>query len=135
MILSDSSRLSCARPVASVYRTSAARARGGVRHCPGASSGSRVSMGAHIIQVDLAQPLPTLPTAADRRHAGALWILVKLGPQPVGWVRCEDPIARFGKQMGPDQLLKLVNDALSRPIQAAARERAHEPIVLARTPA
>lgn len=91
-------------------------------------------MGTRIVQVDLAQPLPTLQTAADRRHAGALWILVKLGPQPVGWVRCLDPIKQFGDRIGPDQLLKLTNDALSRSIQAAARDHAHAPIVPARTP-
>jgi glycosyltransferase involved in cell wall biosynthesis len=91
-------------------------------------------MGARIIQVDLAQPLPTLQTtSAARRDPAPIWILVKLGPQPVGWVRCDDP-KKFGKQIGPDQLLKLANDALSREIQAAARAHAHEPITLTRTP-
>jgi len=97
-------------------------------------------MGVRIIQVDLAQPLPTVQTAADGRRGrngdggcDALWLLVKLGPQPIGWVRFDDP-RKFGKEIGPDQLLKLTNDALSREIQAAAGERAHEPITLKRTP-
>jgi glycosyltransferase involved in cell wall biosynthesis len=91
-------------------------------------------MGVRIIQIDLAQPLPTLQTtAADRREPAPIWILVKLGPQPVGWVRCDDP-KKFGKTIGPDQLLKLANDALSREIQAAARDGALEPITLTHTP-
>jgi glycosyltransferase involved in cell wall biosynthesis len=93
-------------------------------------------MSVRIIQVDLAQPLPTVQLAAaagERRRNADLWILVKLGPHPVGWVRC-GPIDKLGKQIGPDQLLKLTNDALSREIQAAARERAHDPISLTRTP-
>jgi len=90
-------------------------------------------MSVRIIQVDLAEPLPTLQAGGGDRCHGDLWILVKLGPQPIGWVRCGD-VKNFGKQIGPDQLLKLANDALSREIQAAARERAHEPITLTRTP-
>jgi glycosyltransferase involved in cell wall biosynthesis len=91
-------------------------------------------MGARIIQVDLAQPLPTLQTTSGaRRDPTPIWILVKLGPQPIGWVRCDDP-KKFGKQIDPDQLLKLANDALSREIQAAARAHAHDPITLTRTP-
>jgi glycosyltransferase involved in cell wall biosynthesis len=91
-------------------------------------------MGVRIIQIDLAQPLPTLQTtAADGREPAPIWIFVKLGPQPVGWVECDDP-KKFGKTIGPDQLLKLANDALSREIQAAARNGALEPITLTRTP-
>jgi len=109
-----------------------ARARG--RQTAPDGKHARMSV-VRIIQVDLAQPLPTVQTSSgDRRgEPGPLWILVKLGPHPVGWVRCDDP-KKFGKQIDPDQLLKLANDALSRQIQSAARERAHAPIALTRTP-
>src|SRR5688500_11854436 len=95
--------------------------------------GKYVPMGVQIMQVDIAQPLPTLPTSAGgtaggRRDGAAapLWILVKLGPQPVGWVRCD--AKAFGQSIEPDRLLQVIHDALDREIRAAAREGAHEPI-------
>ena len=109
-------------------------AAAGPRRVIGRSGSETRFMGVRIIQIDLAQPLPTLQTTSpDRRQAAPIWILVKLGPQPVGWVRCDDP-KKFGTTIGPDQLLKLANDALSREIQAAARNGALEPITLTRTP-
>ncbi|MEA2734526.1 MAG: hypothetical protein QOE14_977 [Humisphaera sp.] len=96
-----------------------------------AGAGRGVLMSVAILQVDLAQPLPTLQTGG--RRGGAQWILVKLGPQPLGWVCCD--AKQFGESIGPDALLKLIYGTLSRRIQLVSRERGHDkPIALTRTP-
>ncbi len=48
-------------------------------------------MAARIVQVDLSLPLPELRAG---RGCTALWVLVKFGLQPIGWVRI--PTAQFG---------------------------------------
>jgi len=54
-------------------------------------------MAAQILQIDLAQPLPTIRTLPRYRH---LWILVRFGRQPLGWVRCRP--RQFRRKIEPD---------------------------------
>ena len=75
-------------------------------------------MAARIFQVDLAHPLPTLRVA--RRHK-LLWILVKFGVQPIGWVRCR--ARQFGNAISPDLLAQLISDQLYIGVHDAARNR------------
>jgi glycosyltransferase involved in cell wall biosynthesis len=82
-------------------------------------------MAARILQVDLAHPLPALSTSG---RYGALWILVKFGPQPLGWVRCS--AKRFGKQITPDMLAQMITDTIWLAAHDAARKRSFEPIEL-----
>ena len=78
-------------------------------------------MSARIVQVDLAQPLPTL-YAGTRHHS--LWILVKFGIQPLGWVKCR--ARQFGGVIAPDMLSQIICDALWLQINDAARQRTFE---------
>jgi GT2 family glycosyltransferase len=86
-------------------------------------------MAFEIVQVDLAQPLPTLRAEGRNR---ALWVLVKFGPQPLGWVRCR--AGQFGKRITPDLLASLLGGAMWRQVHDAARSRTFEPIQLERAP-
>src|SRR5687767_8580593 len=79
-------------------------------------------MAARIFQIDLAEPLPTL--RVEGRY-NALWLLVRFGPQPLGWVRC--PFKRFGDTVSPDLLGGLIGDNLWIQVHDAARNRAFEP--------
>lgn len=73
-------------------------------------------MGVRIVQVDLAQPLPIIRTGKRR---AALWILVKLGLQPLGWAKCR--ANQFGREISPAQLTQLIADQLPLQIFDAAR--------------
>ena len=79
-------------------------------------------MAARIVQIDLANPLPSLPTGGY----AALWILVKFGPQPLGWVRCR--ARQYGRVIPADALAQLIADALYLPVHDAVRNRTFEPI-------
>lgn len=91
-------------------------------------------MAARIVQIDLAQPLPELRTdRADDGDASAaaavrydrLWLLVKLGRQPLGWVECA--AKRFGRAIAPELLAGLIADAIPSHALDDARERAAQP--------
>jgi GT2 family glycosyltransferase len=87
-------------------------------------------MAAHIVQVDLAKPLPTIRTDVSRYTN--LWILVRFGPQPIGWVRCRGK--SFGGKITPDLLAQLIGDSLWLQINDAARLRTFEAQSPKRTP-
>lgn len=78
-------------------------------------------MAARIFQVDLAQPLPTL--RIEGRY-NMLWLLVRFGAQPLGWVRC--PFKRFGDRITPDLLAGMITDAMWVQVHDAARNRTFE---------
>jgi glycosyltransferase involved in cell wall biosynthesis len=78
-------------------------------------------MPARILQVDLAHPLPTLRT--EGRHR-TLWLLVKFGPQPLGWVRCQ--AKRFGDLITPDLLAGMITDSMWSQAHDVARCRSFE---------
>jgi glycosyltransferase involved in cell wall biosynthesis len=82
-------------------------------------------MAARVIQIDLAHPLPAIPAEGS---AGALWILVRFGPRPLGWVKCRQ--RQFGNVITPDMLAGLITDAMWMQVHDAARARAFEPTVL-----
>lgn len=87
-------------------------------------------MSARILQVDLSQPLPAIELE-PRYHA--LWLLVKFGPQPLGWVRSRT--RRFGNRLTPDLLRGLIADSLWVQANDAARRRVFEwPAPLANPP-
>src|SRR5688572_3003338 len=48
-----------------------------------------------------------------------LWVLVKFGVQPIGWVRCR--CEQFGRQITPDMLASLISETLSLQLHDAAR--------------
>src|SRR5437879_2235724 len=86
-------------------------------------------MAAQILQVDLAQPLPTIRT--DRRYT-SLWLLVRFGPQPLGWVRCR--AKQFGHRITPDLLAQLIAETLYLQVHDAAAHRTFEPVTPTSTP-
>ena len=79
------------------------------------------AMAARVLQVDLAQPLPTL--RVSKRYK-TLWILVKFGVHPLGWVKCR--AQQFGERLVPDLLSQIICDALWLQISDVARERTFE---------
>src|SRR3954469_9961578 len=86
-------------------------------------------MAAHIAQVDLGKPLPTIRTDGSRYTN--LWILVRFGRQPIGWVRCR--AKSFAGKITPDLLAQLIGDTLWMQVNDAARLRTFEPAVPKRT--
>jgi glycosyltransferase involved in cell wall biosynthesis len=78
-------------------------------------------MPARIVQIDLAHPLPTLQTEGRYR---ALWLLVRFGPQPLGWLRCQ--ARRFGDYITPDLLAGMIVDTMTVQAHDAARQRSFE---------
>jgi len=54
-----------------------------------------------------------------------LWILVKFGVQPIGWVRCR--CEQFGRQITPDILASLISEALYLQVHDAARKQLGAP--------
>ncbi len=87
-------------------------------------------MAAKILQIDLAHALPTLRINA--RRYDAVWLLVKFGPQPLGWVKFRTH--QYGRVLAPDQLAQLLSDQLHLQVHDAARNRAFEPLSNAYTP-
>jgi glycosyltransferase involved in cell wall biosynthesis len=86
-------------------------------------------MAAQILQIDLAQPLPTIRAA--RRYT-SLWLLVRFGPHPLGWVRC--PVKRLGHRIKPDLLAQLIAETLYLQVHDAMRLRSFEPVASKNTP-
>src|SRR5207248_8255388 len=64
-------------------------------------------MPTQIAQIDLAVPL--VPITIEKRYT-ALWVLVKFGPQPLGWIRCSRRSA--GSRVSPDMLSRMIADTL-----------------------
>lgn len=87
-------------------------------------------MGVRIIQIDLAQPLPTV--AFDGSPAN-LRLLVTCGPQPIGWLRVAGGHERERK-LAPERLARLVVDQLGANVLTASGPQAPEPRGGARTP-
>ena len=75
-------------------------------------------MAGKIVQVDLAQPLPTL--RADDRLS-AFYVLVKLAHQPLAWIRL--PARQFGDYITPDMLAGLISQRVGADALEIARER------------
>src|SRR5437763_15374173 len=78
-------------------------------------------MPAFITQVDLS--LPIAPIQPHKRY-GSTWVLVRVGRQPLGWVKCAR--SRFGHMITPDMLHNLISEQLSLQVLDAARRRAFE---------
>src|SRR3712207_4357068 len=83
--------------------------------------GSGGSVSAQIVQVDLAQPLPALRVG---RRCRTLAILVKLAGRPLGWIRCR--ARKFGEEVAPDLLGRLIASHLSRQVEQALCDRRDE---------
>src|SRR4051812_30616608 len=80
-------------------------------------------MAAQIVQVDLAVPLPSL--APGRRYA-SLCILVRFGPQPIGWVRWR--AKQLGDTLSAETLAQLIADTLWREVRDVVWERKVQPL-------
>src|SRR5690242_2736416 len=65
-------------------------------------------MSAQIVQIDLSHPLPGV--RAERPH-DTLWILIRRGALPLGWIRCD--VAKFGGHIAPDLLGQLIAERLA----------------------
>jgi len=63
-------------------------------------SATRDRMAARVLQLDLSQPLPTIRTDGRFARYGMLWILVKFGVQPLGWVKCR--AKQYGNVITPE---------------------------------
>src|SRR5437899_11658 len=105
----------------SAMNTRAGRAEGlglsaGHRCAP--SVRATIRMATQIVQIDLAQPLPTIRTGGRYTN---LWILVRFGRQPLGWVRCRNKELRH--KIMPDLLAQLIAEALYLQVHDAARLR------------
>jgi glycosyltransferase involved in cell wall biosynthesis len=77
-------------------------------------------MAVRVTQVDLSTPLAPIPT--DERYA-ALWILVRVGRRPIGWVRVRR--AAVGDVIAPDVLQQLVAEQLGLQVIDAFRNRTY----------
>lgn len=78
-------------------------------------------MAARVLQVDLSIPLAPIPTS--ERYA-ALWILVRVGRRPIGWVRVRR--AAVGNVITPDMLQGIIAEQLGLQVIDAFRNRQHE---------
>src|SRR5438045_3464714 len=78
-------------------------------------------MAAQIVQIDLAHPLPAV--RAEPRYTG-LWILVRYGPRPIGWVRVRTKPS--GETIAPDALAQLVAETLWREVRDVVWHRKPE---------
>jgi GT2 family glycosyltransferase len=86
--------------------------------------GSAARMAARVVQVDLSQPLPAIRTDGPYARYGMLWILVKFGVQPLGWVKCR--AKQYGHVITPDLLAGLICDTMWLQVHDAARLRTFE---------
>ena len=75
-------------------------------------------MAARVLQIDLNAPLAPIPT--HERYA-ALWILVRVGRRPIGWVRIRR--AAVGNVITPDMLHALIAEQLGLQVIDAFRNR------------
>src|SRR4051812_39271081 len=78
-------------------------------------------MATQISQVDLSRPLEPITL---RRGYGALWILVRFGAQPLGWVKCSR--THVGSHLSVDAVGRMVAETLAMPVLDAARRRLFE---------
>lgn len=78
-------------------------------------------MAARVLQVDLGAPLAPIPTS--ERYA-ALWILVRVGRRPIGWVRVRR--AMVGNVITPDMLQTIIAEQLGLQVIDAFRNRQYE---------
>jgi hypothetical protein len=67
----------------------------------------RETMPARILQIDLSAPLQPIPVP---KRYGALWIVVRWGIRPIGWLRW--PCRKMGNLLQPDLLQVLLADQL-----------------------
>lgn len=73
-------------------------------------------MASQIVQIDLCKPLPAV--AIDRRYS-AVWMLVRFGPQPLGWLRC---LTRdYGTNIPSQRLGELIADQLWTQLRDAGK--------------
>src|SRR5690349_7508330 len=83
-------------------------------------------MPAWIVQIDLArQPLP-----AVRANKGddTLWMLIRRGATPIGWIRCD--AQKFGAHIAPDLLAQLIAEKLGHAaVVPAPVASGHEPFI------
>jgi len=75
-------------------------------------------MAARVLQIDLNAPLAPIPTS---ERYPALWILVRVGRRPIGWVRIRR--AAVGNVITPDMLHAIVADQLGMQVIDAFRNR------------
>jgi glycosyltransferase involved in cell wall biosynthesis len=78
-------------------------------------------MAARVLQIDLDAPLAPIPTS--ERYA-ALWILVRVGRRPLGWVRVRR--AAVGAVLTPDMQATLIADQIGLQVIDAYRNRQYE---------
>jgi glycosyltransferase involved in cell wall biosynthesis len=78
-------------------------------------------MAARVLQIDLNAPLAPIPTS--ERYA-ALWILVRVGRRPIGWVRVRR--AAVGAVVTPDMLHALIAEQIGLQVIDAFRNRQYE---------
>src|SRR5215211_200045 len=78
-------------------------------------------MAARVLQIDLNVPLAPIPTS--ERYA-ALWILVRVGRRPIGWVRCRR--AAVGAVLTPDMQHALIAEQIGLQVIDAFRNRQYE---------
>src|SRR5437867_12441066 len=73
-------------------------------------------MSAHVLQIDLSKPLTAIRPSA--RH-GALWMVIRFGPRPIGWLRWRRAI--IGETLTPDVLQGLIADQLGMQVMDLLR--------------
>ena len=78
-------------------------------------------MAARVLQIDLDAPLAPIPTS--EKYA-ALWILVRVGRRPIGWVRLRR--AAIGAVLTPDMQATLIADQIGLQVIDAYRNRQYE---------
>src|SRR5689334_11829652 len=78
-------------------------------------------MAVRVTPIDLARPL--VPVTLGKRYA-SVWILVKFGPQPLGWIKCSRKTV--GAVIPVELLAQLIAETLPLQIMDVARNRAFE---------